>query len=75
MEIILLFVLFSASSDPELSQKLRTFLSFYRENRELISLLMKKDGTMPVIPPSQNTPIHSEDAGENILDALLARLG
>ena len=41
MEIILLFFLFAAQSDPAFAEKLRAFLSFYRENRDLVVLLTK----------------------------------
>ncbi len=39
--LILLFLLISLDKDPALKDSLRNFLGFYRENRELISAVLK----------------------------------
>lgn len=80
MEILLLFVLFSASSDPNLSEKLRSFLAFYRENRDFIALLAKSDAPMSetegekCAEKEERRPV-KEVGAEKILEEYLNRLG
>ncbi len=52
METALLFFLLFASKDPELRETLRNFLSFYRENRDLIAA-MTNQAPMPESRPSE----------------------
>lgn len=78
MEIILLLALFAANSDPKISKQLKSFLAFYRENRDLISLMTKNGAPMPATGKSaekeerrtENTP-----GAEKILEEYLSRLG
>lgn len=83
MEFILLFVLFAAKSDPALSEKLRSFLAFYRENRDLFAMMTASGLPMSEKEPAkepEETPVKEErrptggaDA-EKILEEYLRRL-
>ena len=42
--LLLLFLLISLDKDPALKDSLRNFLGFYKENRELISAVLKQNG-------------------------------
>ncbi len=47
METLLLaFLLSEVNGNPALKEKLRSFLDFYRENRDMIALLMQNKDTM-----------------------------
>lgn len=59
MEPLLLFVLFAALSDEKTKSSLLSFLSFYRENRELFSSVMNgapKDGPAASEPEKEESP-------------------
>ena len=43
--LLLLFLLIALDKDPALKDALRNFLGFYRENRELISAVLKQNGS------------------------------
>ena len=90
MEIALLIALFAANNDPSLAEKLRSFLAFYRENRELIASLsalnspVASSSTEKKAPMSEEPPLKeaekerrtpSGNGAEKILEAYLNRLG
>ncbi len=80
MEIILLFFLFAAQSDPAFAEKLRAFLSFYRENRDLVALLTKNGLPMSEAehaepPEREEHRPNTKDGAEKVLEALLNKLG
>ena len=50
--LILLFVLVSLDKNSSLQDSLRTFLGFYKENRELITALMGGAGAPAAAPAS-----------------------
>lgn len=56
-EIVLLFLLMMLSGDEKTRRSMQNFLTFYKENRELLSLLANRP-TPPVQPPKE--PKHEE---------------
>ena len=83
--IILLFLLSSMNKDARLQDTLRSFLGFYKENRELITMLMSSQGQNVASPthaqaePEQTTSKQtesrpSEKVGQmNLLEEYLKR--
>ena len=60
MDTMLLLVLLAyASGNPEAKDALRSFLSFYRENREVFAMLTQNEVPMP-----ENTSTESSDSKE-----------
>ncbi len=51
--MLLLVLLAYASGNPEMKETLRSFLSFYRENRDVFTMLTKNDPPMPEEAPSE----------------------
>lgn len=58
--LVLLCLLAYANGDDNFKQKLRSALDFYRENRELISMLIKNEAPMSETEPPQSAPKSSE---------------
>ena len=57
MEILLLlFVLSSIEQDPSLKRSLASFLSFYKENRELVASLVSAKQAVQTAPPAESAP-------------------
>ncbi len=69
MNILLLFLLFTASNDPKFGENFRSFLAFYRENRDFLTAFAKNEGTMSEQCPSEecgqekNRPREGDGAG------------
>lgn len=80
MEIILLFLLFRAQNDRKFAEDLRAFLSFYRDNRDFIALMMQQSPPMSE-NKAQKSAEKEESRPENgvgaekILEEYLSRLG
>ena len=78
MEILLLLFLFSTlDKNGDMKDMMRSFLSFYRENRELIAMLANAK-TSPAPEPEgekeekKSRPVQSERSGaENIPSSIL----
>ena len=50
--LLLLFLLVALDKDPALKDTLRGFLGFYKENRELISTVLKQNGAQATAEPA-----------------------
>ncbi len=77
MDFILLFFLFAANNNPQLHEQLRSFLAFYRENRDLFALLTQNKAPMPVTEvheTPQETRPQSSVGSEKVLEEFLSRL-
>ena len=81
MEPMYLFLIFAlASSDPETRERLRAFLAFYRENRDLLAAFMQNGAPMPANDPPkpgrhEESRPHDEVGKNGILEEYLSRLG
>lgn len=79
--MLLIFALFYAGSNPETMRSLREFLSFYRENRELIAMFLQNNDptssnatSSPPKEDEKNRP--REEVGKHdVLGQYLSRLG
>ncbi len=79
--LILLLLLVMLEKDPALKDTLKGFLGFYKENRELLSAVLKQNSTAeaapagsPSAPPAakkENRP--EQDGSLNILEEYLKR--
>ena len=84
--LLLLFLLVALDKDPSLKDALRNFLGFYKENRELISTVLKQGAAQAApaapqqSPAAPNRPPEAEkesrpvqDSSLNILEEYLKR--
>ncbi len=77
-QFLVLFLIFTLNEDPALRERLKNFLSFYRENRELLAVMTKNEAPMSEGAPSETKNSSAAPFGENgakILEDLLSRLG
>lgn len=78
METMLLLVLLAyASGNPEAKDALRSFLTFYRENRDVFTMLVQNTPPMPEDTPKEtqkNRP-QEEIGNAKIIEEYLKKLG
>lgn len=75
--MLLLVLLAYASGDPAMKENLRSFLSFYRENREVFAMLTQKDAPMSETPPQEAQKNRPSEAKSDlkIFEEYLGKLG
>lgn len=85
--LLLLFALYAMENDPKMRETLRSFLAFYRDNRDLIAAFTKNEAPMSETTtfetpsaatsaePAQEKSRPPEEAGNSaLIEQLLGRL-
>ena len=80
METVLFLLLFYfTNSNPKMKETLHSFLSFYRENRDLLTTFMQNAAPMPEnnssdSPKKEKNRPHEEVGRHAVLEEYLSRL-
>lgn len=77
--VLFMFLIFYIGENPALGEKLRAFLKFYRENRDLFAAFMQNEAPMSETKPSETkeqtkSRPREEDGISGILEEYLNRL-
>ncbi len=73
MEPLTFLLLLYLLQTPEMRENLRSFLAFYRENRDLFTAFMQNGAPMPENAPSENKDRPQKEVGFKLDEKLLER--